>query len=215
MKNEICKVEWCDRPVYGKGYCYRHWQQIRRKGYIYNSGTRTMLNANEIVIEGKTCYMALTDRLGNYKAISAFDVKFLEEIKKYKWHANGHGYCVGRVGGSTVRLARFIMEFKLRRKLKSEEQIDHINHDKYDDRVKNLRICSSAENCWNRKKTKANTSGYKGVSVIKNTEKYASHIKVYGKSINLGTFNNKADAARRYDEAAVKYFGEFANINGV
>lgn len=74
-------------------------------------------------------------------------------------------------------------------------QIDHINHDKSDNRIENLRVVSNAENAKNRKMARNNTSGVAGLYWVKETSKWIARIHVNKKLINLGTFTNIADAA--------------------
>lgn len=93
-------------------------------------------------------------------------------------------------------------------------QVDHINHDGLDNRRENLRVCTRNGNQWNRRKTKARVSSiYKGVCSFKKTKKWRALIKINGKKIYLGLFKQEIDAAKAYDTAAKKYFGEFAYLN--
>jgi len=94
-----------------------------------------------------------------------------------------------------------------------EQVVDHINRNGLDNRKENLRICSQSENNRNRGKSDVNVTGYKGVFVRRNTNSYMAAISVNKKQIYLGMFLGKEEAARAYDEAAKKYFGEFANLN--
>jgi len=91
--------------------------------------------------------------------------------------------------------------------------VDHINGNGLDNRRENLRVCTHAENQRNRRKNKDNTSGFKGVFWHKNRKRYQAQIKICGKKIHLGYFLDPAEAAHAYDEAAKKYFGEFARLN--
>jgi hypothetical protein len=59
----------------------------------------------------------------------------------------------------------------------------------------------------------SNKSGYRGVSWVSRSARWYASIKVDGRSKNLGYFCNVEDAALAYDEAAVKFFGEFAHPN--
>jgi len=93
--------------------------------------------------------------------------------------------------------------------------VDHINHNGVDNRKSELRICTNSENLANQKLRNVNSSGYKGVSWDKKSKKWKVYIRVDSKRIHLGFFSNIKEAARKYNEAAVFYFGEFALTNVV
>ena len=90
-----------------------------------------------------------------------------------------------------------------------DNQIDHINHVRDDNRLCNLREATCQQNKANSSLAKNNTTGYKGVRISGN--KFRAYIEINGKYISLGSFLNKEDAAKSYKEAAIKYFGEFAH----
>lgn len=73
-------------------------------------------------------------------------------------------------------------------------QIDHINHDRSDNRIENLRLVSNLENHRNKSISKNNTSGFVGVRWHKKHQKWIANIKIKGKLIHLGLFND-IDAA--------------------
>ena len=87
--------------------------------------------------------------------------------------------------------------------------VDHINGNGLDNRRCNLRVCSTKQNTGNTRRSKANTSGYKGVHFNKRQQKY----QVRCGGIYIGVFSCKHEAARTYDEAAKKHFGRFAKLN--
>lgn len=90
--------------------------------------------------------------------------------------------------------------------------IDHVNGDKKDNRKYNLRKCSTQENIWNSKPQEG-SSKYKGVCWDRSRNKWTSHIKVDRQSIHLGRYDVEEDAAKAYDEAAKKHYGQFARLN--
>ncbi len=91
---------------------------------------------------------------------------------------------------------------------------DHINGDSLDNRKANLRSATHLQNCWNaRKSPQSAYSKYKGVTFDKMRQKWNAQICVNGKRIFLGTFKDETEAAKAYDKAAKKYFGEFAALN--
>ena len=102
--------------------------------------------------------------------------------------------------------------------------VDHINGDTLDNRKSNLRLCTNTENCRNAAKQKTANgnpciSQYKGVTKTKSTvngrnyEYWRAQICVDNKMIHLGNHKTEEDAAVAYDRSAVKYFGDFANLN--
>lgn len=93
-------------------------------------------------------------------------------------------------------------------------QVDHINGNGLDCRRSNMRVCSIKDNHRNvRKSTDLKSSKFKGVCWDKARNKWQAKIKVNQKGIGLGRFDDETQAARAYDSAALKYFGEFARLN--
>ncbi|KPL67383.1 hypothetical protein SZ64_04250 [Erythrobacter sp. SG61-1L] len=72
--------------------------------------------------------------------------------------------------------------------------IDHINGDGTDNRLSNLRAVSRAINQRNQKRHRSNTSGRTGVHWLASHEKWIAHIKIDGRSIHLGRFDDKDSA---------------------
>jgi hypothetical protein len=95
--------------------------------------------------------------------------------------------------------------------LENKPHIDHINNDKLNNNVNNLRWASYSENSQNRSMRKDNTSGIKGIYFKKQLNKWCAQIKLNGKNKNLGYFESKEDAIKVRLEASNKQFGEFQN----
>lgn len=89
------------------------------------------------------------------------------------------------------------------------EQIDHINGNKADNRVENLRLASAAQQVFNRPKTWKNASGVKGVAPCSKTKNWRAYIVVNGKQVYLGGYRTVEAAAAARVEAEKKYQGEF------
>jgi hypothetical protein len=88
---------------------------------------------------------------------------------------------------------------------KGSNEIDHINHDKLDNRVENLRLVTRSENNKNRGLSPKNTSGITGVCWSKVKKKWESKIKINGKDINLGRSSNFFEACCLRKSAECKY----------
>ncbi|HGK4602813.1 HNH endonuclease [Yersinia enterocolitica] len=91
--------------------------------------------------------------------------------------------------------------------------IDHVDMDKANNKISNLRDSTFTSNMHNRGKNKTNTSGFKGVTWNKKSAKWQASINAKNKWRYLGLFKSKEDAARAYDDAAMEFHGEFARLN--
>lgn len=85
------------------------------------------------------------------------------------------------------------------------KQIDHINGERSDNRIVNLRAVSLSENLKNQKRREANTSGANGVYKNKKTGRWYAQVKVAGKGIHLGCFVDFLSAVDARKNADVKY----------
>ncbi|EGK12982.1 pathogenesis-related transcriptional factor and ERF protein [Desmospora sp. 8437] len=85
--------------------------------------------------------------------------------------------------------------------------VDHINHDGLDNRRENLRIATKGDNQHNRKGAQRNnkSSGIRGVSWHKKTQKWQAQIKLNGKKIYLGLYKDLNDAKHAAEEGRAKY----------
>lgn len=113
---------------------------------------------------------------------------------------NGKGYVQIRIKGRIYlahRLAWLCVHGELPASL-----LDHINMDKQDNRIANLRLSNKSQNSQNTLTSAANTSGYKGVSWSKQFNKWRASIKLNQKSKHLGLFDSKEDANAAYCKAA-------------
>jgi hypothetical protein len=87
--------------------------------------------------------------------------------------------------------------------------IDHINGDKTDNRIANLRECSAGENIRNQPCRAA--CGFKGVRP--NKKRWSARIRVNNRKYHLGTFDTPEEAGAAYDEACLRLHGEFGRPN--
>lgn len=92
-----------------------------------------------------------------------------------------------------------------------ENLIDHINGDRSDNRICNLREASTKENCRNCKRQRNNVSGHVGVHWHNGDQRWRAQITFEGKRIFLGQFVNFDDAVASYASAAKMFFGEFCH----
>lgn len=120
----------------------------------------------------------------------------------------GHGYRHGSVIGFTFSAHR--AAWALHYGEWPQGQIDHINNDRADNRIKNLRVVTNSQNHMNKPISSANKSGFKGVDWSGKDQTWRARIKVMGVQHHLGHFPDRQSAAAAYAAAAKKLHGEYA-----
>lgn len=151
-------------------------------------------------------------KYGEFKVlVDNEDFKLVSEFTWYIERQKGNKFRVStRIKNKIVRIHRFILNVT-----NSNLQIDHIDGNPLNNQKNNLRICNNKENSRNKNKTLRCNSGFKGVRYEKERKKFRASITVNYKSIFLGRFNKAIDAAKAYNKAALKYFGEFSKLNEI
>lgn len=140
------------------------------------------------------------------------DDEDFEELAKFKWcvHKSGNRLYAKRnaltKNGAVILMHRFLLNAT-----DSKFIVDHIDGNGLNNLRSNIRACSNSQNLCNRGANKNNSTGMKGVYAL--GKRWTSKIKTNMKSIHLGVFDTKEDAALAYDMAAKKYHGEFAKTN--
>ena len=204
---KVCQVEGCTNKYYGKGYCKKHWEQVWKFGHI----KRTKFDPNEFIVGGDICTIKLYDAFGAEIAEAIIDAEDADMCMKYKWQLTHIGRdkspYVSTQSSKTLYLQNAIMKHK------EGYMVDHINWDTLDNRKCNLRHVTHSQNLMNRGPQKDNKSGYKGVSKRRN--KWHARITENGNIHVLGDYNTPELAALAYNEASIKYHGEFGYINEV
>ena len=185
--------------------CSKHGQQFKKHGKVFD---RTVFDRNEYIFEKRVCKIIITDRNMNYKCTEIIDRSNYSKVKNYKWNTNKNNTVTSGAGKDQKTLYHLIMG-----KPEKGYDIDHRNGDTLDNRKTNLRLCTHEENTCNSLMRSLNTSGFKGVSFRKDKNCYRGYIQHKGKLFHLGSYKTAKEAALVYDEAAIKYFGDFAKTN--
>jgi hypothetical protein len=152
----------------------------------------------------------LRNKEGKILKYTIIDDDDFERVSKHSWcieKSRSYIYANSRINYKMVMLHRFIMNCP------KDKIVDHKNMNTLDNRKCNLRICTKSQNQMNRGKTKNNTTGFKGVIFNKEKDKFIARITKDKKVFRLGSFNTVEEAARVYDNYAIKLHGEFAYLN--
>jgi hypothetical protein len=148
------------------------------------------------------------------------------DLAQLRWHASGsapnHLYArrtVRLTSGPkkqySVAMHCIVLERKLGRPILPGMFVDHINGDALDNRRENLREVTPLQNQHNKKAQSQVSHGYKGAIFDKSNpgKPWMARIRIDGITRYLGIFATPEEAAREYDQAAKKFFGEYARLN--
>lgn len=125
---------------------------------------------------------------------------------------DSHGYVVLNVDGKRYPAHRIIWVW-IHGNIPTRKQIDHINGDRADNRLSNLRLATVVENTRNGPMRKRNRAGLKGVSFHAFSGLWRARIFVEGKERSLGYFTSPEEAHEAYVAEAKRCFGEFARAS--
>lgn len=146
-----------------------------------------------------------------------FDLEDYDKIRNYCWNFNTNGYITTNLWDGDnkknykILLHKVILDIPRTREI----HIDHIHHNKYDNRKKELRICNPQQNTQNSIIPKNNSSGVKGVSYNKRAKKWIAYIRYNNKNNYLGYFDTFKEAVQARKEAEDKYYGEYSYDNSM
>ncbi len=218
-KEEVCQNCKHSRPLNGLGAAVlicsrkktalRQWWAVEAGASCVNYKRALELVPPELaaaLAEGAKLIPLTQDKF------AIVDAEDYDRLNKYKWHAQKdrrNYYAKRRRSYGMVLMHRVILNAP------AGLVVDHINHNGLDNRKANLRLCTAAQNSQNsRPCIRPNQwSKYKGVTFHKHKKRFTAFIRHNKKKYFLGYFKNEIDAAKAYDKAAKKYFGEYAYLN--
>lgn len=144
--------------------------------------------------------------LVNGKGVALVDAGDYAAVVKHRWY-NVRGYARAKLARGWVYMHQMIAGPGL-------GDLDHVNGDKLDNRRKNLRRCTHAQNMRGlRVRRKRGWSRYRGVTWDKRRGVWLAQTKVNYRQYNIGRFKTELEAALAYDTFALEHFGEFASPN--
>lgn len=141
------------------------------------------------------------------------DDEDFDKVNQYRWHLGNNGYIKTFVGGR--KHAKCILLHRLIMDPADDLEVDHRDGDKLNNCRANLRISTRNQNARNLRRHKQFSSRFKGVSWNNDRQSWDAGITVNSCGVYLGQFYSEIQAAQAYNEAALKYFGEYASLNEI
>lgn len=149
--------------------------------------------------------------LGNFAQV---DDEFYDYLNQFKWHTHkDRKRCYARTTIKIDGAPKKVLMHRIVLKPKINEVCDHKDGNGLNNTKENLRICTRSQNSKNQKPKNGGSSLYKGVYFNKDTGKWLARITTNRNCKYLGLFGNEIDAAKEYNNEALKMHGEFAKIN--
>lgn len=147
--------------------------------------------------------------------VTQVDDEDFEHLNQWKWFVQiDKNTCYARLSINKNKKWTHHMMHRMIMNAPKHLQVDHIDKNGLNNQRSNLRLCTASQNGSNR--ISLGRSKYLGVNFYcdkKGKEYIRAAIKSNGKQIYIGTFKTEEDAAMAYNKAALKYHGEFANLN--
>ncbi len=133
-----------------------------------------------------------------------------EIISKHKWHLNYKGYAAASIWLKEEQKVSHPFMHRMIMKASKGQLVDHKNRNRLDCRKDNLRFCTPSQNSQNKEQART-IAPFKGLKYHKGL--WQVWITSEKKRLFLGSNTDPKAAAQLYNNAALKYFGEFARLN--
>jgi 3'-phosphoadenosine 5'-phosphosulfate sulfotransferase len=150
----------------------------------------------------------------NYYVSNFGRVKNLKTQRILKGIEDAYGYLKVTIQGRNLYIHRLVA-LHFFENPDEKLYIDHIDGNRKNNHVSNLRFATSSENSMNRAKIGNTSSIYKGVCFHIRKNKWIASIMIDGKSKHLGYFENEEDAGLAYNKKAIELFGAYAKLNPI
>lgn len=174
---------------------------LDKKNVIPDNIQTTLLERKSILEE--VVLIPLTDKNGieKFVKVSKSSYNSIENIRKYKWCVTNDGYPFNVAIG---RLHRVVMNVEVG----ENKIVDHIDRDKLNACLSNLRVTTLSENAFNRGRNTNNTSGITGVNYHKGNNLWRAQIEKDGKRKHIGYYKTKEDAIEARKLSEIEYYGK-------
>jgi len=180
--------------------CNRHHIQFWRYGRFFE---RTRTDKNEIILCKDFAIMKLYDYKGKIKREIQISFDSVEKIKNIRWFCYGEYVACYNFNDVKNKNGKIFLHHFLMGKREKKMVIDHINGNKYDNRIENLKYVSYSENNLNRKEIC-------GIYWDKKNKKWAVRIEKNKKVYWLGRHKNFEDAVKIRAKAEINLIGRLS-----
>lgn len=195
----ICSIQGCHNKHMARGLCSKHYMRFRYQNKLKNyKKERRVFNS---YLEKEECIIIFANGNNGVKHEIIIDKKCLDVVNKYKWFVMDQGYAVTKFNNKRIYMHHLFIK-------KGKYDVDHINRNKLDNRVENLRAVSRGMNIINTDVRKNNTSGITGVYFLKKENLWTAAITHNDKKYYLGRFKLLEDAILARKHAEEFLFGE-------
>jgi len=203
-----CSFEGCNRLASVKELCASHYVQGKRRNGREMTPLRGYRLPNQVELDedGVSCWLVLLDVHGESRSRTRIDLEDLDNVLQYRWQGSA-GRATSRIGTKESRkhlvMARLILDAH------EDLEVDHINGNPLDNRKKNLREVTHAENMQNQGVRANSTTGIRNVQLVKSgfyKGKFCARVMKGGKSYEVGYFGCIEEAEEAAEELRATLF---------
>lgn len=175
--------------AFGKTLCGKHYMQKQKHGIFLDNEPRSIADRNDIITYDNHCEIILRNLKQEIVGKALIDIKFKNECIKKKWRLWNNNIVTGNnIGDNTIiQLHRFVYSLE-HGNIKDDYIIDHINSNRMDNRIFNLRMTTQDKNCFNKAYMSNNKSGVIGVRYDKYRDRFVVEIGSNCKGSKIGRF---------------------------
>jgi len=216
----ICGVSNKEKKVrksskYGM-ICDKHYCQMEFHGKIINYNQRGIQDRNKFIEREAHYDIELYDKHGNVSGYCKISKKHYDVCKRKKWRLWKDSVMTGNNinGNEITNISRYLYEHEFGA-IKEGYVIDHINSDRLDNRIENLRETTQDKNCFNKSYMSNNKSGILGVRYDASRDRYVVEVGSNRVGSKIGRFRFGRNDTKYIDAVYIRYlceiniFGEF------
>jgi hypothetical protein len=137
----------------------------------------------------------------------------VDRLDGFSWYASIHSASLTAYASTNDRHGMRRMMHNIILPTDDGLEVDHVNGNGLDNRRKNLRAVTRAQQMCNKLKSNGMTSTYKGVFWSATMRKWGAVVQFGGQRTHAGYFDEEVDAAMAYDDAARDIHGAYARLN--